>query len=294
MARSRLLTTIEEILRERRAPLSAKALVSAVQSKSPKELGGQTPWKTVGARLAVDIRKNSGTPFIRVGRGLYGLKEWPDVAAVVVPHRRINPLDEDILAVPAARFFSMLAQETVPGIFDVDYLDVLAASQIVPRRRAEETENYVQIIPSFVIFRGGEILTYKRTKKTPESRLHDTRSVIFGGHLQADDVPSLFASHRGYVIDFLFRELREELSLTPDVERFLYLGALYLSATAFERQHTGLIFVLEAPENASARSLEPGYHSGLQFMSRDEVVNSSVMEDRWSRVCIEALGVRDV
>jgi predicted NUDIX family phosphoesterase len=284
-----LLSVIEDVLQERGAPLSARAIVAAVRSKNADELGGHTPWKTVGARLAVDIRKNPATPFMRVGRGLYGLRAWPDAAEVEVSPRRINPLDEDILAVPAVRFLSMLADETVPGVFDLDYVDILSASQTVPRRQAEETEAFVQIIPSFVIFRGSEVLSYKRTKKTPESRLHDTRSIVFGGHLQATDVPSLFAHERSVVIDFLFRELREELSLNPEAERYLYLGALYLSETPFERQHTGLIFVLEAPTNASAQSLEPGYHSGLRFMNWDEVLSSSVMEDRWSRVCIEAL-----
>jgi predicted NUDIX family phosphoesterase len=290
LARSRLLILLEEVLRERGVPLSARALVAEIQARNPEDLKGRTPWKTVGARLAVDIRQNPASPFIRQGRGLYGLREWPDAAEVAVPPRRISPLDEDILAVPAARFLSMLGDETAPGIFKLDYLDVVTASQTVPRRRAEETESFVQIIPSFVIFRGKEVLCYKRTRKTPENRLHDTRSIVFGGHLQSVDVPTLFTDERPFVVDFLFRELREELSLTPEPERYLYLGALYLTGSAFERQHTGLIFVVEAAEQASAKSLEPGYHSGLKFMGWEEVLSSSVMEDRWSRVCIEALG----
>lgn len=290
MARSRLLAIIEQVLREREAPLSARALVPEVRLKDPDGLSGQTPWKTIGARLAVDIRRNPATPFLRVGSGLYGLREWPDTEETVVPPRRIHPLDEDILAVPSSEFLNMLAREKIQGIYDLDYLEILAASQVVPRRNAEETEEFVQIIPSFVILRGNEILSYKRTKKTPENRLHDTRTIVFGGHLQASDIPSLFAHERSVVIDFIFRELYEELRLSPEAKRYLYLGALHLSQTAFERQHVGLVFILEAPTDAAARSLEPGYHSGLRFMNWNAVLSSSVMNDRWSQVCMNALG----
>src|SRR3546814_17471178 len=52
--------------------------------------GGETPWKTVGARLSVDIRSNRESEFMRVGRGLYALTAWKDMASVDVPARRIK------------------------------------------------------------------------------------------------------------------------------------------------------------------------------------------------------------
>ena len=291
MARSRLLTLIEVVLRERGKPHSAKALVAEIQSEHPNLLRGRTPWKTVGARLAVDIRRNSATPFLRLGRGLYGLREWPGVAETHVPARQLNPLDEDILVVPKEEFLGLLGPSPARGLHDVDYVPLLSRSKTVARRDAEATEEYVQLIPSFVVLRGTEILSYKRTKKTPENRLHDTRSIVFGGHLQAEDIPELFADERAVVDAFLFRELLEELALNPSFERYLYAGMLYLTGTAFERQHAGIVFFLEVGEKTEATSLEPGYHSGLEFISCDKLVTSSVMEDRWSRVCITALGL---
>jgi predicted NUDIX family phosphoesterase len=226
---------------------------------------------------------------MRVGRGLYGLREWPDVPEAHVPPRRLNPLDEDILAVPTDDFLRLVSSSETAGLHDIDYISLLSKSKVVPRRSAETTEEFVQLIPSFVVLRGNEILSYKRTKKTPENRLHDTRTIVFGGHLQSEDVPTLFASEREVIDAFLFRELLEELALVPGFERYLYGGILHLRETAFERQHAGIVFFLETGKQTQARSLEPGYHSGLKFMPWDELVSSSVMDDRWSRVCITAL-----
>ena len=48
---------------------------------------------------------------MRVGRGLYGLRAWPDAAQVVVSPRRINPLDEEILAVPTLQYLAEIARQ---------------------------------------------------------------------------------------------------------------------------------------------------------------------------------------
>lgn len=260
-----------------------------IHARYPEELGGLTPWKTVGARLAVEIRNNPNTPFMRAGKGLYGLREWPDVSETFVAPRRIGPLDEDILAVPQAEFLELLSHARSPGLYELHYVRLLAASRTISRREAEESEDFVQLIPSFVIFRDNEILSYKRTKKTPESRLHDTFSVIFGGHLQASDVPSLFSHEPQLVLDFLFRELHEELSLAPPAQKCVYSGVLHLRETRFERQHAGLVFILDAPPHAEVRSLEPGYHAGLRFIPWEEIDQSPIMEDRWSEVCVRSL-----
>jgi predicted NUDIX family phosphoesterase len=220
------------------------------------------------------------------------LREWPDVAEARVPPRTVNPLDEEILVVPRGRFLSLLGRPSVTGLHQADFVDVVSASEVVSRREAEQTEDFVQLIPSFVILREREVLSYKRTKKTPESRLHDTRSIIFGGHLQAEDVPVLFISERDVITAFLFRELHEELSLSPPARKYIYAGVIYLDQTPFERQHAGLVFILEAAAGAMATSLEPGYHSSLEFIAWDRLRESSVMNDRWSATCVAALEKR--
>ena len=162
----------------------------------------------------------------------------------------------------------------------------MRSSEVVYRRDAEETEEFVQLIPSFVIFRGNEVLSFNRTKKSPEKRLHNRNSIVFGGHLQSNDDPGFLLDHPGYAETFLFRELHEELSFDKPLLRFEYIGVLYLQDTAFERQHAGLVFAVEVPEGTKPKSEEPGYHNALEFLLWDEIAQSPVMSDRWSAACV--------
>src|SRR3546814_9678403 len=73
---SELLGTISRILDESGKPLSARAIVKALEQSGELVPSGETPWKTVGARLSVDIRSNRESEFMRVGRGLYALTAW--------------------------------------------------------------------------------------------------------------------------------------------------------------------------------------------------------------------------
>jgi predicted NUDIX family phosphoesterase len=285
----RLLDQIEEVLRDLGRPLSARALVHEISERRPGEIGGATPWKTIGARLAVDIRSNPSSPFKRVGRGLYALREWASLPEFTVRPRVIHPLDEDILVVPLAIFQTEISDPIAPGFYSLPYSQLLQHSRSVPRRVAEQTEDFVQLIPSFIVFRQTEVLSYKRTKKTPENRLHDSFTIIFGGHLQAEDVPELFSHDHEMIEDFVFRELFEELELAPPACRKTYLGVLYLQDSAFERQHAGLVFALDTEPGSAARSLEPGYHSNLAFTSWDGINQTTIINDRWSEVVIKLL-----
>jgi predicted NUDIX family phosphoesterase len=281
-----LVDAVAQVLRDQERPLSAKALAAEIQAHKLVDLTGLTPWKTVGARLAVDIKSNARSPFMRVGRGMYALREWTDLTGVSVPARKINALDEDILAIPSEVFDRMRHGRQVGELYGIPYRELLEKSIVVHRKNAERSEDLVQLIPSFLIFHGDEILSFKRTRKTPEQRLHDSYSIVFGGHLQAEDNPSLLSFDDRHAELFLFRELREELGFNPPYTNSEYLGVLHLRASSFERQHAGVVFMIDLSIGTKVQSLEPGYHSGLQFIKWDKISESPVMEDRWSQACI--------
>lgn len=283
---SGLLEAIKSVLIACNKPLSARSIEAELRKDGSYRPGGLTPWKTVGARLAVDIRENPDTPFMRVGRGMYALKTWSDLTPVTVPARRINPLDEDILVLSREAFEEMKRGTRVRRLYDIHYRDLLAAARPIHRVAAEDDEDLVQLIPSFLIFRGESVLSFKRTRKTPEQRLHDSYSIVFGGHLQAEDSPALFAQVDEQVERFLFRELHEELAFSPPLLQSRYSGVLHLEQTAFERQHAGIVFAVELAAATEVRSLEPGYHSTLQFLPWETILKSPVMQDRWSATCI--------
>jgi len=283
---SGLLDRIGVVLSALGKPLSAKAIAGALAEREEGAPQGATPWKTVGARLAVDIRSNPQSRFMRVGRGMYALSAWSDMAPVEVPVRRINPLDEDILVIDREAFDKLKAGRKSGQLFDIHYRELLAAARPLHRMRAEEDESLVQLIPSFVVFDDNRVLSFRRTRKTPEQRLHDSYSIVFGGHLQAEDSPTLFADDDAQVESFLFRELREELAFDPPFRRSRYVGVLYLEGTAFERQHAGVLFAIDLVPGTRVDSLEPGFQSTLRFLPWDLIAGSPVMEDRWSAACV--------
>jgi len=283
---SNLLQGIRDVLSSSNKPLSAKAIVRQLNKDDPTRLRGLTPWKTVGARLAVDIRSNPDTPFMRVERGMYALKEWSDLTPVTVAARHINPVDEDILVLDRDMIERMKVGRKVGLFFDIDYRDLLAAARPINRTQAEADHDLVQLIPSFVISMDNCVLSFKRTRKTPEQRLHDSYSIVFGGHLQSEDRSMLFTQLDDQVERFLFRELHEELAFEPPFRQSRYRGVLHLDGTAFERQHAGAVFSIELEAGTKVTSLEPGFHSTLQFLPFDSIRTSNVMEDRWSATYI--------
>lgn len=294
MTATSLLEEIEAVLEDVGIPLSGKAIASLVQKRRRATLTGATPWKTVGARLAESMRASPNSNFMRTGRGLYALREWADTKEVIVPPRRINPLDEDILAVPTEVFREVVAGAHADALMEVPYQQLLDNAFVIRRMSAEKSEEWVQLIPSFLIFRDDQILSFKRTKKSPEQRLHDTYSIVFGGHLQAEDNPGLFSGNQAHSETFLFRELHEELAFVPPYRRSLYAGVLHLTRSQFERQHAGIVFVIDVAPGTSVRSCEPGYHSNLRFVPWAEIHESAVMEDSWSATCIRHLRGRSV
>ena len=285
---SELLIAVENLLRACGRPLTARAIINELVDRGEAAPGGATPWKTIGSRLAVDIRTNAGSHFMRVGRGMYALRAWSDLISVDVPRRRVNPLDEDILVV-GQEVLQGLKAGSNGALLDIHYRDLLAAARPFRRIKAEEDQAIVQLIPSFLIFEENRVLSFKRTKKTPEQRLHDTFSIVFGGHLQSEDSPALFADDDDEVERFLFRELHEELAFDPPYRRSKYVGVLHLEDTAFERQHAGIVFAVDLEPGTVVQSMEPGYHSTLRFVPWEGIAASPVMEDRWSATCIAHL-----
>lgn len=285
-----LLDAIEALLRTAERPLHAREIASILVFKKPSMITGITPWKTVTARLSTEILKNrEKSRFIRAGHAIFGLREWEDQQEYAVKRRNINPIDEIIKAVPLDVFLSRLGSLQDTGLFSVSFRDLVESSINMDRRSAESSTAFVQLIPTFVVRRGGQILTYLRTRRLPEARLHHTRCVFFGGHMQADDAPTLFANDRQILDDFIFRELREELKITGP-HTSVYRGALYLTENDFERQHTGLIFDVLLGSKTAVQSLEPGMHADVRFFSSEDA-GAQPQIDSWSRHILNSVKI---
>ena len=116
----------------------------------------------------------------------------------------------------------------------------------VHRMQAEDDHGLVQLIPSFLIFREDSVLSFRRTRKTPEAAVCITAfPSCSAGTCRPRTARPLFADVDEQVEHFLFRELHEELGFSPPFVRSSYCGVLHLEDTAFERQHAGVVFAIE-------------------------------------------------
>jgi predicted NUDIX family phosphoesterase len=118
------------------------------------------------------------------------------------------------------------------------------------REFAEYCEDFRQLIPYVVIKNGDKILSYKRSSKSGESRLHDMYSIGFGGHCDLDE----YAFEQLGIINIhdvvllgAERELHEELKLsTEGVKKLKAIGVIKLNDTPVDKVHIGCLMVLES------------------------------------------------
>lgn len=275
-------------LRNANRAMSSKEISAFIQESVEFKISGKTPWKTINARISAEILDNgSCSVFIRVDNGRFGLREWPDAEEHKALRRKINPVNETIAVVPRLRFLEFLKPRQGSHFLDVDYVELFKESHGMPRIDAEETEDFVQLIPLFFVRRGNQFLTYKRTKRLPEKRLHGTKSINFGGHLQVEDFPTLFASDPDVVHQSLQRELREELEFKPDEKTVEFFGAIHETTNMFGRQHIGLVFEVRSQSAVDVNSGEPGFLTSLDFLSKGEIVAKRDEFDDWTFLVLD-------
>ncbi|NOR62565.1 MAG: hypothetical protein GQ535_08755 [Rhodobacteraceae bacterium] len=285
---STYLEACEAALLLAKRPMSSKELAGFIETDVDFEVGGLTPWKTINARLSAEILENSlKSTFVRVDSGKFAIRKWPDAVEYVVAKRKINPINELIAVVPTDGFLEQLVKRPNSKFFDVDYVELFKNSQPMPRVDAEETDKFVQLIPLFFVHSEEGYLTYKRTKRLPEKRLHGTRSINFGGHLQVEDFPSLFANDPDVVQESLQRELREELKFEPDEKTVRFFGAIHDRANMFGRQHIGLVFEVISGSTVDVDTNEPGFLTSIEFASKQQIFEEKDQFDDWTFLVLD-------
>lgn len=268
-------------------PMTSREIAHFILVNEIASIRGSTPWKTINARISAEILENDqASRFIRVGPGLFALREWQQQTEYTAPRRIINPTKENIAVVPQDIFKPFLTSRADSLFYDIDYGKLLTASIGMQRLAAEETDDFVQIIPLFFVYDGASYLTYKRTKRLPEQRLHGTRSINFGGHLQVSDFPALFRSDQETVDGALQRELREELEFVPDAKQITFFGAIHDRSNFFGRQHIGLVFEVRVDASVTMSSNEPGFLTAIEKLTKDQILSAQDEFDDWTTLVL--------
>src|SRR5205814_734593 len=199
-----------EVLKNESRPLTAQEVTEKARILGLLHTFGQTPSQTMKAKLSVDILRNSTRSlFKRSEKGKFALREWSEVQEHVADRYQKALFDEDIVVFPSEIRSSFIP---VIGLYTgtLDSQALLAECYPMRRRLAEEDLDVIQLVSVFIVRYHSQYLTFKRTKRLPESRLHGFYSLGFGGHLNPDDVLHMFDIFDPQQSQaWLLRELRE-------------------------------------------------------------------------------------
>lgn len=170
------------------------------------------------------------------------------------------------------------------------------------RKDADMMPEFKQVIPYCVVHYRDAILSYQRGSTGGEERLHELRSIGFGGHIDPVDTDyDMVAFTRNEMFHAVRRELHEELiydedisiQLTPRVDVrtwYRFRGIINDNSNDVGRVHVGFVFdvdlctsLVDANEDCISR---------LMFQSIDSLEATKQHYETWSQACIENL--RDI
>lgn len=277
-----------KILAETRRSMSPMEIVSKALDKGLLESTGQTPSQTMKSKLSTDIlRKQQRSLFMRAEAGKFTLREFSaQISEHVAPRFKKALIDEEIVVFKAdslQRYVSHVGLNSD----GVDTRSLLAECFPMQRRLAEEDFTVIQLVSVYIVRHRDQYLTYKRTKRLPESRLHGFYSIGFGGHLNPDDIPSLFNfSCPTEALTFILRELKEELILDsePDLH---FRGLLYDDSREVSRQHIGLVYDVFLKDQ-QFRIGERGFLMDAKFETLAELLSRAEEFENWSILLAKA------
>jgi predicted NUDIX family phosphoesterase len=197
--------------------------------------------------------------------------------------------DELVLAVRTDELFARgIFQGLKPG--GAEYLEFIfdpRNSRYVPRSAAETDPSWKQIIPYVVLSCAGQLLVYRRGRRSTETRLVDLHSVGLGGHINPGD-ESIFA-----VAGFpayqaaMRREVAEEVAMPENnLVSDRIAGVINDDSVEVGRVHFGIVHVweLRQPEVTSRETKI----ADLRFVEPAELRNPGApVLETWSQLCLD-------
>jgi predicted NUDIX family phosphoesterase len=281
---SQFLDAAERLLGETRTPLSAEDLTTRAVEAGLLTSTGKTPAQTMKSKLSMDILADpEGSRFIRVSKGTFGLRSWLTDGTLEYRAERYRKalLEEDVVVFPLD-----LVRRHVQGSglqAEIGATVFREAFRSMKRRHAEEDTSVVQLVSVFLVRFGASFLTYKRTKRLPEQRLHGAYSMFFGGHITPDDIGLMFdAFEPATSATFLERELLEELSFPKGgVPPVTYKGLLYDPSTPVSTQHLGIAFDVWM-KSEQFEIGERGFLTDARFETLHEIERRLFQFENWS------------
>ena len=164
-------------------PLSPEEITAVGLEKGWLVTKGKTPIESMRARLSTDIlAKRDESLFMRTTSGTFGLKVWAKrEPEYIAPRFKKSLMEEDIVVFPISSLRKYIPEPGLHTILPKNRNSLIAELRPMRRSLAENDFGVIQLVSAFIIRYGDKYLTYKRTKRLPESRLHVWYSIPFGG-----------------------------------------------------------------------------------------------------------------
>ena len=278
------------VLLDAKRPLTSKEITEIGLKRGWLISAGKTPKESMRARLSTEIlQRKDKSQFMRTDAGKFALRPWGnDYQEYIAPRFKKALLDEDIVVFPTKSLPKYISGRGLHTTLIENRTELISELRPMQRRLAEDDFSTIQLVSAFIIKYENKYLTYKRTKRLPEKRLHGQYSVPFGGHLNPDDILPLFDIFDPKVAEvILTRELREELILDKNrMPEIIYKGLLYDDVRDISLQHLGVVYdvYLDSPEY---RIGERGFLIDAKFETLDEIEARIEDFENWSWMIVE-------
>lgn len=286
--RSSFLEAAFVILQESGVPLSPQQITDAALERGLINSRGATPAQTMKSKLSTNILAHpQASVFMRTDQNRFGLREWRERYDEYVAERYQKALlDEQIVVFERERLSRFVPGPGIHALSPAQSQELLLTLFPMQRRVAEDDFDVIQLVSQFLVQVGDRYATYKRTRRLPESRLHGVYSLLFGGHLNPDDVAPLFSIFDPVLgPDYIRRELHEELRFETHPSMSL-IGVLYDDSREVSRQHLGILYQVTVPPTEHLEVGERGFLQQLRLESEDEILHRIEDFENWSELVL--------
>lgn len=270
-------------------PMSAKDITEYALINNLLNTKGKTPFQTMKSKLSTDIlKKKKNSCFMRSEQGLFALRSWQqqdEVNEYVADRFLKSIMDEEIAVFPKSSLYKYISGSGLHTLPIKNGRDLLGECYPMSRNKAENDFSVIQLVSVFIVHFQKKILTYKRTKRLPENRLHGFYSIGFGGHVNISEVRSLFNIFDPCHSGALSRELMEELRIDCDEKSIVYKGLIYDDSRSISSQHLGIVYdVCLASSNFEIG--ERGFLTDPKFESLHEIYARLDQFENWSALLV--------
>jgi predicted NUDIX family phosphoesterase len=295
-----------QAIEHRREPLTPTEMLETARQEGflPDHLYGVTMHKTLSARLAENIRRESQRSiFYRTAPARFFLhslaskNDTPEAyRKVYVGNLRAKSIrKENVLVAPRDVLGDCIFGEYVP--FDEAQFEVFYRNHcsFLDRAAAENDSSVKQFVTFTLVYHGSSILIYRRGQFTTTSDLLKGQlSVGFGGHVNDKDF-DLFNSGAGAFQNNAARELKEELFLDEiykeqheAAQRTKILGYVNVDDSMDAEHHIAVLVAFQHVDKSIPKKGELSINQ-LSWLNLDNIKNDTSSFDLWSEIILRGL-----